>query len=133
MPDTVPTYHLVFHDLANVVLEESYVLAINEREGAVEFALVAVLGPGHEGYRPSLLGEQYCFGRGTLIVAGAELPRLRLSGAPPAIDATGEEDLDHIDSLIPFDVEGCDSWLMNGTWGELEVDEPTIRFVLSDA
>lgn len=101
MSDALPTYDLVFDDLAEVVLEESNVLAIHERGGAVEFALDAVLALGHAAYRPALPDEVYCFKHGTLVVTGSEQPRLRLSGAPPAVGATGEEDFDHIDSLIP--------------------------------
>lgn len=132
VPGTVPTYDAVFAVFAEVVLEESYVLAVDEREGAVEFVLDAVLAPGHDAYRAPLPGEQFCVRRGTLVVTSANRARLRASGAPPAFDATGEQDLGHIDSLIPVDPDGRGSCVREGTWGELEVVEPTIHFVSID-
>ena len=131
--EPTPTYDAAFSELAGVLLEESYVLAIDERDDAIEFSLDAVLTPDHPAYRPPAPNEQYCYRRGQLVVASSERPRLRRSEAPPATDATGEQDFGNIDSLYPVDSDGRDSWAMAGDWGELEVVEPLIRFVVLDA
>jgi len=89
--------------------------------------------PSHPAYRPPGPNEQYCYWRGLLVVASVERPRLRRSGAPPATDATSEQDLGNIDSLIAVDADGRDLWAMGGCWGELEAVEPDISFVVSDA
>ena len=82
----VPTYDVAFEDLAGVLLEESYVLLIEERDGAVEFSLDAVLTPCHVAYRSPRVGEQHCYRRGKLVVTSVERPRLRRSGAPPTTE-----------------------------------------------
>ncbi len=135
MSDSEPTstYDATFAELAGVLLEESYVLAIDERDGAVEFALDAALTPSHPRYRPPAANEQYCYRRGQLVVAGAGLIRLRRSGARPATDAAGERDFGNIDSMHQVDSDGRDSWAMDGEWGELEVAEPRISFLVLDA
>lgn len=128
-----PTYDAAFDELAGVLLEESYVLAIDERDDAIEFSLDAVLTPSHPAYRPPAPNEKYCYRRGQLVVASVERPRVRRSGAPPATDATGERDFGNIDFLYPVDADGRDMWAMGGDWGELEAVEPTIKFVVLDA
>ncbi len=120
VPGEVPTYDVAFDDLAGVLLEESYVLSIEERDDAVEFSLDAVLTPSHPAYRPPGPNEQYCYWRGLLVVASVERPRLRRSGGPPATDATSEQDLGNIDSLIAVDADSRDLWAMGGCWGELK-------------
>ncbi len=130
--ESTPTYDAAFDELAGVLLEESYVLAIHEHDGTVEFSLDAVLTPSHPAYRPPAPDEQYYYRRGQLVIVGAERPRLRHSDARPATDATGEEDFGNIDSLYPVDSNGRDRWAMEGDWGELEVVEPLIRFVVLD-
>jgi hypothetical protein len=131
--ESTPTYDAVFDELADVLLEESYVLAIDDRDDAIAFSLDAVLTPSHPAYRPPAPNEQYCYRRGQLVVASAERPRLRRSGAHPATDATGDQDFGNIDSLHRVDSDGRDMWAMEGEWGELEVVEPLIRFVVLGA
>ena len=94
--------------------------------------LDAVLVPGYAAYRPAPPDEQYCYRRGHLVITSRELPRLRRSGAPPARDATGEQDLGHIDALMPV-AAARETWRLKGDWGELDVVAPTVRFVLSEA
>jgi hypothetical protein len=69
-----------------LLLEELYVLLIEERDGAVEFSLDAVLNPCHVAYRSPRAGEQHCYRRGKLVVTSVERPRLRRSGAPPTTE-----------------------------------------------
>lgn len=126
-------YDVRFDDLACLWLEESYVLAITERCGAVEFTLEAVLTSGHPAYRSPAPDEQYCYRRAQLTVTGAGRPRLRLSGARPTPDPAGEPDLGNIDSLHRVNSKGPDSWAMQGDWGDLEVIEPRITVLIIDA
>ncbi|MFC4112199.1 hypothetical protein [Nonomuraea zeae] len=107
-----------FPELTGVYLEDSYVLAITERPGALTFALEAVLTPEHPYHHPPRPGEQYCYARATLLtftdVTGLEWIR---RSPRRYVDAAGQEDLGNIDSLTPE----RGAYHLDGDWGEVRV------------
>jgi len=54
-------YQDVFADLADIYLEDSWVLDVSATEHGVAFRLDAVLTPDHLRYHPPAPGEQHCY------------------------------------------------------------------------
>ncbi len=71
--------------LADVYLEDSYVLGIEARPAELRFLLDLVLTPSHEQYRPPLPGEQHCYRKGLADLQGsnsAPVDRSRCTSGP---------------------------------------------------
>jgi hypothetical protein len=119
-------YPDAFADLAEIYLEDSWVLDVAASEHAVSFRLDAVLTPDHPLYRPPAPGEQHCYRRVTLTVASAKRSLLTRSEAPGATDASGELDFGNIDVFSAVDWAGENAWEMSGDWGELLTVEPSV-------
>ena len=116
-------YHQAFPDLAGVYLEDSWVLNVAPTEHGVSFRLEAVLTPEHPRYRPRQADEQYCYLTGWLSVRSSEPVEVRLSGLPPAIDVSGEQDLGNIDRFV---LHAGEVWAMEGDWGSARVAHPEV-------
>jgi hypothetical protein len=108
-------------------LTESFILSWTIEGGDVVFEADFLLIEGHPNYRRPSAGEWACFRRGTL-----KFPNVRsLKGLPsmadvhPAIDANGEIDYGHFDSLVEV-VSG--QFELSGDFGvvRLECDQPTV-------
>lgn len=96
-------YDTAFPALRDVYLEDSWVLALYPSEFEVTFRIEAVLTASHPGYHPPKPGEQHCYAAADLRVRG-DLPiDYHLSGARPAVDLTGTQDLGNIDTFLPMD------------------------------
>jgi hypothetical protein len=104
-------------ELAELILEESFVLAVEATPGSVMFEMDFVLTPQHPQYAPPPASERECFRRGTLRLTGVTQLQWDEQGAAPATDATGEKDLGHIDS---FQWESK-RLVFEGDWGRLAV------------
>ena len=101
----------------HVYLEDSWVLGIEEGTGSLRFRLDAVLTPGHPRYAAPAAGEQHCYVSAVLAFDGvAEIRWLSRSGEV-AVDASGETDLGHVDSLV----HDGDRFSIEGDWGAVEV------------
>lgn len=124
---TVPYYWQRFPALAEVVLEESWVLGYRLLGDAVTFDLDAVLTTEHPLYNPPRHDELYATARALLTVTGSSLT-FQPSFAPPATDATGSKDYGHIDTFQPADAsDGADAmWELTGDWGRIVVTEPDV-------
>lgn len=122
-------YHEEFGDLAAVFLEDSWVLEVAPSVHAVSLQLETVLTPDHSRYEAPLAGNQHCYRNAWLTVRSAEPLDIHLSGAPAAVDATGEPDLGNIDRFV-FD-ESAQAWELEGDWGRVRARDPkvTLRFV----
>jgi hypothetical protein len=120
-------YQDAFADLAEVYLEDSWVLDVAPTENGVAFRLDAVLTPDHARYQPSAPGEQYCYRRARLTVASTKRSVLRRSDARPATDASGELDFGNIDVFTPVDCDGEVAWEISGDWGDLLTVEPSVE------
>lgn len=109
--------------LEQVYLEDSWVLGIQVDQQRAAFQLELVLTEDHPRYQPPQAGERYCYAPAWLVFECAELVELQLSGAPPATDASGEQDLGNIDTLCQ--VEG--EYVATGDWGALRVRGGRVR------
>lgn len=119
-------YFEAFDDLRGVYLEESWVLAISQDDASVTFEVEAVLTPDHARYASPGPGEQYCCAAGRLTVSSPSLA-LTLSGSAPAIDASGSTDLGNIDTFA----QAGGSWHLEGEWGRLDAESPTVSLTIT--
>lgn len=119
-------YQDAFAHLAEIYLEDSWVLDIAAAEHGVVFRLDAVLTPSHPRYHPPSPGEQYRYLRATLTVVSAGRFLLRRSDAPAATDASGEVDFGNIDVFTAVDWDGERAWKVSGDWGDLLTVEPSV-------
>lgn len=120
----VPYYELA--ELAEVYLEDSFVLGVSIIPGLVEVRLDVVLREGHPEYRQPKESEQYCFRRSALRFEGVASVEWVMPSGPPAIDASGDSDYGGIDS---YQVEGNMHQLV-GEIGELKIICKRYRLLL---
>lgn len=104
-----------FPELANVYLEDSFVLDIAEGPDSLTFSLDVVLTPGHPRYTEPAPGEQHCYLTATLTLTGASEIRWLRRSPQTYRDATGETDLGNIDRLV---LDG-DHFEVLGDWGQV--------------
>jgi hypothetical protein len=121
-----PTYDEAFADLANVYLEDSWVLGIERSTSALIFTLDLVLTPTHPAFRAPRAHEQHCYRRATMRLDSDSALLVRLSSAPPAVDATGEADYGTIDVFCLADGSASTTWELVGEWGEALVSQPRV-------
>lgn len=123
-------YPDAFADLAEIYLEDSWVLDVVATERGVAFRLDAVLTPDHPRYQQPAPGEHHCYRRATLTLASTKRSLLTRSDVPGATDASGELDFGSIDVFRAVKWEGEDAWEMSGDWGELLTVQPSVTLVL---
>jgi hypothetical protein len=115
--------------LGEVVLEESYVLAIRAEPGVVSLDMDFVLTTNHPAYTPPPRSEAECFRRGVLRLTGVERLRWDGQGRPAALDASGEIDFGHVDS---FEWENG-RFVLAGDWGLIDADAQGVEASLAEA
>jgi hypothetical protein len=101
--------------LEHLYLEDSFVLGIDERDGAIAFTVEAVLTEGHPRYHSPLPGEQHCYARVALTfraVADVEWPE---RSDHVFTDPDGSQDLGGID-FLKWDGDRFD---IAGDWGHV--------------
>lgn len=118
-----------FADLSEVVLEKSCVLEVAPAAPGLALRLEAVLTARHPSYAQPPPDEAHCFRAGWLTITSLRAAEVRLSGARPAVDATGTPDLGHIDRLAEA-AEGIGE--LDGDWDWARVDRPQIRLKLDN-
>lgn len=116
-------YQDAFDSLAEVYLEDSWVLELAPRERGLAFRLETVLTPRHELSASPRPGDQHCYRAAWLDVTSEDLVALTLSGAKPATDASGSVDYGNIDSFVSDD--GV-TWVLEGDWGRAQVLSPKV-------
>jgi len=79
-------------DLAEVYLEDSFVLGLDAGPNTVTMRIELVLREGHPLYRPPIAGEQYCYATARFLYSDVKSLTWRMPTGPPATDATGEAD-----------------------------------------
>lgn len=122
-------YEVAFPDLANIYLEDSWVLDVHVSLSTLIFTLDAVLTPNHSAYRPPEPGQAHCYRRATLRLESDSAIHFRPSQTPAAVDAHGESDHGNIDTFLPS-VLGTTTWELTGEWGEALVRNPRARIEL---
>ncbi len=85
-------------DLNEIVLEESWVLAITVKACHVRFAIEAVLTDSHPLYEPHHTGEQFCYKKSIWEFQDVRSVVWTMRNKP-AIDANGEYDYGHFDEV----------------------------------
>jgi hypothetical protein len=113
--------------LAEIVLEESFVLSIEARPGVVVFEIDFVLTPRHPDYTPPSSSETECFRRGTLRLVDVRRLVWDEQGGRPATDASGEIDYGHIDSFEWDDGR----FVLQGDWGSADVTADRVEATIS--
>ena len=111
---------------ADVVLEESWVLAVRALPAEVRFDLEVVLTKGHPEYTSPKDGEVESYRRGSLRFVGVTRLLWEEQGLPPAIDAADAEDYGHIDSMRHAD----GVFHLDGDWGRMSVTAERAEIVL---
>lgn len=119
-------YADAFPPLADIYLEDSWVLSVLPSAQMVAFELEAVLTETHPDYAGPRPGEQYDYRRATLVVEGEHV-EVELSGLVPAQDASGSTDLGNIDS---WTVDEGGWSVLTGDWGTVRVQRPRVRLLL---
>jgi hypothetical protein len=119
--------YLELPDLAEIVLEESWVRGVVAEPGVVRFDVEFVLTEQHPAYHPPLPDEQFCYHRGTLSISGVTKSVWAAQGARPSNDADDETDFGHIDALTwdPAHVA------LEGDWGQMDLDATSVEVTLS--
>ncbi|MEV6305007.1 hypothetical protein AB0M02_36735 [Actinoplanes sp. NPDC051861] len=118
-------YQEAFPDLADVYLEDSWVLGIRSAARDVAFQLDAVLTPSHRLYQPPVPGEQHCYHAARLSVSSRKL-LLDRSDLPAATDASGNSDFGNVDVVVQVLWDGEAAWEMTGDWGILRSVDPSV-------
>lgn len=109
--------------LSPYYFEDSFVLAITEREDSFEFEIEAVLTPEHKDYKNLQPSEHHAYKNIKLIFERIE--QLEYEPAPLTgyRDDTGGIDYGNID-LLTFD---GDSYELEGDWGKLKITARKLR------
>ncbi|MEU6848409.1 hypothetical protein ABZ901_00460 [Actinacidiphila alni] len=102
----------------HVLLEDSYVLDIEARPGALALRLDLLLLPGHPEHRPPRPGERACFRNATLVFRDVRDLHWTGQGTPPSRDADGTPDHGCVDALTRT---GADAYRLEGDWGGITV------------
>jgi hypothetical protein len=118
------SYAAAFIPLADVYLEDSWVLEVSPSAHGIAFHLDVVLVPGHPSYEAPRPGEQYCYRTAWLDLASDQVIELELSGRRPTTDPDGSGDYGNIDRL-EFD-QHQQRWVIEGDWGRATIHAPTV-------
>lgn len=111
--------YTAFPGFSEILLEDSYVLAIREEPGRFALECELVLCEGHPAYRPPVTGEQHCYALGTIDFNASQVT-WRERRAVVSTDATGEADLGNIDRFC----EKNGIYLVEGSFGRVEIASP---------
>lgn len=113
----MPIPYTALTNLAEVYLEDSYVLDIIETDSSVSFALDAVLTKRSSHYSPRHLGEQYCYATGQLTFVDVNSVNWITRSLQAAKDPDGTIDYGNIDTLAANE----DTYALAGDWGYVRI------------
>ncbi|KQR52385.1 hypothetical protein ASF88_12645 [Leifsonia sp. Leaf336] len=114
-------YHEIDETLAQVYLEDSFVLSITVTPGRVVFDMEVVLLPPHEMYSAPADGERYHYKRGEVVFSSVKSLTWSGQGVPPSTDPVdGSIDFGNIDSMT---AEGS-TYFLEGDWGRMQISSP---------
>ncbi|WP_211330485.1 hypothetical protein [Prauserella muralis] len=119
-------------ELADVYLEDSYVLNISEEPNKIVFTMEFVLTENHDSYSAPREGEQYCYRDGYLTFTDVSKVEWLTQTLRKFTDAANEEDMGNVDFLTGEN----GSWHVGGDWGEARIHtrrQPEITFTAESA
>ncbi len=111
--------------LSRYFLEDSFVLAIDDGEQSLTFALELVLAESHPDYAHPQRGEQHCYATGRLVFSHPSGVDWLSRTGRVTTDAAGARDMGNIDV---FTWEGT-AWRLCGAWGEVVVTTSALPFI----
>jgi hypothetical protein len=111
--------------LAELYLEDSWVLSITAAQGTLEIVADFVLREGHPDYSRPLPGKRYCFKKGKLVFTSLTELHWIEQGDEPAVDASGEVDYGSLD-VVEFDDK---AWVIMGDFGKISLLSSTSPYV----
>ncbi|GAA4215393.1 hypothetical protein [Actinocatenispora rupis] len=100
MTDATPTPYTDLPGLADLLLEESWVLDIAAHPGRITLRAELVLTPEHPEYAPPGPQEQFCTRFGTLTLPEVVTLTWTGQGARPIVDPDGSIDYGNIDVFV---------------------------------
>ena len=107
--------------LAQVCLEESFVLSVTVTPGRVVFDMEIVVLPTHEMYSAPAEGERYHYQLGEVVFSSVKSLTWSGQGVPPSTDPLdGSIDFGNIDSMT---AEGS-TYFLEGDWGRMQISSP---------
>lgn len=121
-------YNEAYGVLADVYLEDSFVLAFGNSDSTLWFDLELVLCERHAAYLGPKPGEHYDFRRARLDVSAARI-ECEWSGHPPSVDPGGEIDYGNIDSWL-VDEDGWDE--LTGDWGKARLFRSAVTLTITE-
>ncbi|WP_038026061.1 hypothetical protein [Synechococcus sp. PCC 7336] len=104
-------------ELKYIYLEDSYVIAIEEKEAIIIFFMDFVLQENHPEYEPPKDDEIYCFKRGTIKFIRPSKVDWQVKLMNPLTDSSGEIDYGNIDKFVILG----NSYNLSGEWGKIEI------------
>jgi hypothetical protein len=113
--------------VAEFMLEESYVTAIQATPGSLRLHVDFAVRPSHPMFRPAAPNEYLCYIPGDLVFSGVRRLTWTDQGRPPAIDSSGEPDYDQLDGL---EWEGS-LFVLEGLWGRIELTAGDVAVTLA--
>lgn len=110
------------------IFEDSYVLRIEITPYILKLRMQFSLAPTHEKFHAPSQDEWAFYVLGVLRIEGFSSLMWEATGAPPAIDATGEEDLGCLDSFS-YDNK---FWCLEGDWGSIRIHDGRLSIEIDD-
>lgn len=108
-----------FEGLSNVMLEESFLLGIQESMNSIKFNIEAALSPHHPAYIPPAPDKQYCYKKISLNFTQVErLVWLHKTIQPIPNSMDDVLDYGNIDSMYRIG----DIYHIEGEWGAIEFE-----------
>jgi len=103
--------------LANVYLEDSYVLAIEEGVSTLSFTLDLVLLESHPLYEKPTADEQYCYRNARIHFCQTQHVHWHARSALVSTDADGKADLGNVDTFM----KDGPTYHLTGDWGAVSI------------
>jgi hypothetical protein len=113
-------------EIAEMLLEESYVLHVEATPGQLALSILFALTDKHPAYEPPGPDSYLCYRRGVMVFSGVTRLVWADQGIPPSHDATGELDYGNVDSMTWDD----DTYRLEGSVGMLEVVARSVAVAL---
>lgn len=114
-----------WEDFADIYLEDSFVLSIDEAEDEISFTIEVVLTENHPLYIKPKPNEQYCYKKGKIIFQNLKSFKWLKKNNKFFTDATGSKDYGNIDSF-QLSNKGYE---LSGDWGYLVVSSSPVKLV----